>query len=210
MDFIARSGSLINQSYRIAGFLFILVTIQAFIIVQLYNGNRDRDAEFERLRDELKVYVVPGSQAGIYGPSRNEMLMESFAAHVAQSLHTYTYNNWERQYQEVRNFFTPNFLTFSQKRFERLIRNARSEGRSALFVPDRSTMKSEDVDVTMGGVKQKRITMEGEQTIILGGQPVETERVKITMLLNQSYVSATNPFGFVLADYKAEVIKPKR
>lgn len=209
MDFIARSGSLINQSYRIAGILFVLLVLQSIFLLQLYNGNRERDHEFQKIRDELKVYVVPGSQAGIYSPSTSDLLLENFVSHVSQSLHTYTYQNWNRQYQELRNFFTPKFLRDSTPKFERLITNVQAEGRSSLFVPDRASLKVTNIDVSAGNIEQKRVTLEGEQTTLLGGDPLETDRIRITMIMNVVPVTRTNPFGFMLADYDTQVINTR-
>jgi hypothetical protein len=208
MDFIARAGAMLDKSHRISGILFVLIILALVLILNLFATNNKQSREIAEMRATLPVYVVPGSLAGTYSPSQDDMLLDGFITLITQSLNTYTYENLPLQYQEVKQFFGPQLLTVVDKYFADKIKIANIDRRSALFVPERNTIKVEDIRDSRGQrTGDKRVVIDGLLNHILAGSTVEAIPLRITMRMNKVIVSRTNPFGYVLESYREEEIK---
>ena len=107
MDFIARAGTIMDRSHRLAGVLLILLVAETIMLVNVLNTNKALNLQYDKLREKLYVYVVPGSLAGVYSPKQADMLVDAFTTLISQSLNTYTYENLAKQYAEVKQFFSP-------------------------------------------------------------------------------------------------------
>lgn len=198
-DFVARAGTVIDRAHRMAGVLLVLVIIQSVMLVTMWTRNGDLSTTIERLATRLPVYVIPGSTRGIYSPTEDDLLIDAFVDTVTQSFNTFTYETVGRQYTEMRQFFTPEMLTFSQTYFEKLMRDSQVDRRSQLFIPDRRSMKVEKgMD---NGVESRQVVINGSLQTILAGSVVESVPLEITLRLRKTIISKTNPFGFLLASY---------
>lgn len=211
MDFIARAGSMFDKSTRLAGLFFILLLAESVVLFNAIQTNKQLNLQYEQLRNQLQVYVVPGSVAGVYSPKQDEMLTEAFVTLVTQNLNTFTYENLSNQYAEVKKFFSPDMLVFSDKYFGRKINTANIDERSSLFVVDRSSLKdSPEIDRTGQPTGNKTVTVQGQLHNIIAGTTVEAVPLKITLGMKETLVTKTNPFGFVLTSYKEEELQPER
>lgn len=199
MDFIARAGSLIDKSHRVAGFLLILLVVESVLLINSMNRNGQLVDRIYTMSERLPVYVVPGSQTGVYSPTQDDLLIGAFVDLITQSLNSYTYETVEEQYQEARSFFTSEMLAFSQDYFDRLIKNVGSDRRSSLFIPHRQSLKIEKGKEN--GIDIRQVKVRGSLQQILAGSVVETVPLEITLKLQKTTVSKTNPFGFMLSKY---------
>ncbi|MDE0724451.1 MAG: hypothetical protein OSB62_07100, partial [Alphaproteobacteria bacterium] len=86
MDFLARAGSSLERAHRLAGILLGVILVLIAILFYFVKANSEIKVEYQRLRDELKVYVVPGSISGIYQPTQPDMLLREFSSFVVQGL----------------------------------------------------------------------------------------------------------------------------
>lgn len=199
MDFIARAGSMLNQAHRLAGFLLVLLLAAIIALVVVVKNNTVLTGQMVAMRSTLPVYVVPGSQTGVYSPTQDDLLINAFVDLVTQSLNTFTYETLADQYAEARAFFSSEMLAFSKDYFEKLIRDANQDRRSALFIPDR---RSFHVQRRMdNGIDMRLVTLRGNLQQILAGSVVETIPLEIQLVLRKTTVSKTNPFGFMLSKY---------
>jgi len=202
MDFIARAGSMLNQAHRLAGFLLVLLVVAVLGLIMIVKENSALTQEIRRINSTLSVYVVPGSQTGVYSPTQDDLLIDAFVNLVTQSLNTYTYETLEDQYAEVKQFFSSEMLAFSKDYFEKLIRDVGQDRRSALFIPDQRSTKVERA--RQNGIDIRRVTLRGNLQQILAGSVVETVPLEIALVLRKTTVSKTNPFGFMLSTFKTK------
>lgn len=207
MEFIARAGSFIDRSHRVAGFFLIATIALIFMAMSLVNSNARLAEEMERISRTSQVYVVPGSQAGFYAPTQPEMLLQNFGSYVSQSLNTYTYVSLEPQFNEVQKFFTPEMLLNAKPFYEARIRDARQDEHSSLFVPETNTIKISAIATPRDGIRDLNYfeyVVEGSRQEIIGAQVIAQRKIRIFLTVRQAAISKTNPWGFVLSKYREE------
>ncbi|PIZ30674.1 MAG: hypothetical protein COY40_04155 [Alphaproteobacteria bacterium CG_4_10_14_0_8_um_filter_53_9] len=204
MDFIARAGAVVDRAHRTAGVLLILVVVLTAVVITQWLKNAELNKQITMFATRMPVYVVPGSTRGIYSPTEDDLLIRAFVDQITQSFNTFTYENLSGQYNEMRSFFTPEMLTFSQTYFEKLIKDSQADRRSSLFIPDHQTLK---VEKTMeNGREIRNVTLRGSLQTILAGSVVESVPVETNLKLGKVVISKANPFGFLLASYQAKRI----
>ena len=207
MEFIARAGSFIDRSHRVAGFFLIATVVIGFIAVTLAKSNAQLANEMERISRTSQVYVVPGSQAGFYAPTQPRMLLENFGDYIAQSLNTYTYVSLEPQFNEVQKFFTPEMLLNAKPFYESRIRDARQDEHSSLFVPERNSLEIKEIPTPADGVRDLnyfQYSVQGSRQEIIGAQVIAARKIRMILTVRQAAISKTNPWGFVLSKYREE------
>ena len=210
MEFIARAGTFIDRSHRVAGFFLLVSVVLTFAVVAVSGSNADLTKEIERLSKTRQVYVVPGSQAGFYAPTKPEMLLQNFGEYIIQSLNTYTHNNLDDQFAEVQKFFTPTMLLDARPFYEARIRDAQQDEHSSLFIPKRNTLEISKTEPPKGADKNftyYKYVIEGRRQDIIGAQVVSAQPIKIVLIVRQAGVSKSNPWGFMLARYREEPIE---
>ncbi|MFT7144302.1 MAG: hypothetical protein ACI9TY_000400 [Alphaproteobacteria bacterium] len=206
MDFIARAGGVIDKWQRVAGMLLILLILVILWSLNLSSQNTNLNAQYDKLRAQAQVYVVPGSVAGFYTPANSEIMLKELSYLIVNSLNTYTYENLEKQYREIERFFDDDMLALAQSHFKDLVQKAYQDERSALFVPDQTAFKIEGDTGPSGRGKVQTVTIEGTRQYIIAGTVVEAVPVRYTMEFRQRYISKSNPFGFELESYSAKEI----
>lgn len=207
MDFIARAGTFIDRSHRVAGFFLLVCVVLLFAVISLGNSNANLSEEIKRLSATRQVYVVPGSQAGFFAPTKPEILLENFGDYMIQSLNSYTHNNLKTQFAEVQKFFTPTMLLDARPFYEARIRDAQQDEHSSLFVGNRNTLRVERVDPPKGANRNftyYQYTVEGRRQDIIGAQVISARDIRIALIVRQAGISQTNPWGFMLARYREE------
>ena len=207
MEFIARAGTFIDRSHRVAGFFLLVSVVLLFAVMALGSSNANLSEEIKRLSATRQVYVVPGSQAGFYAPTKPEMLLQNFGQYIIQSLNTYTHNNLEEQFREVQKFFTPTMLIDSRPFYQARIQDARQDEHSSLFIPNVNTMDIEQVDPPKGAdpnFTYYQYSVEGRRQDIIGAQVISARPIRINLTVRQVGISQTNPWGFMLARYREE------
>ena len=210
MEFIARAGNMMERSHRVAGLFLIISVVLMITVVTLARQTASLSAQVTRLSNERQVYVVPGSQAGFYSPTKPEMLLTNFAEYVVQSLNTYTHVNLAKQYQEVQGFFTPKMLLRADAYYNQRIRDARQDEHSALFIIDRTSIHVQKADTPPEGSPDENyyeVTMRGSRQNVIGGNVIAKTNLEIKMLMQQSFVSKENPWGFRVARYEERAIQ---
>lgn len=188
-----------DRAHRLVGFMLILVVVLFVLVLKSWMDISSLNRELVATRTRLPVYVVPGSQSGVYAPTQDELLVQAFVDLITQSFNTFTYITLPDQVDEVRKFFTPEMLTYSNDYFAQLIEAAKRDRRSSLFIPDRQSLTIENV--TEGRQEFRDITINGTFQQILAGSVVEEVPLQISMRLRKVSVSRTNPFGFLVASY---------
>ncbi|MAI08013.1 MAG: hypothetical protein CMF61_03550 [Magnetococcales bacterium] len=201
MDFIARAGSVVDKWQRIAGVLLMLLIIVFFWTYQVISENRRLNAQYEKLRAQAQVYVVPGSVAGFYTPANSEIMLKELSYLIVNSLNNYTYQNLENQYREIQQFFNDDMLAVAQSYFKDLIQKAFQDERSSKFIPDQTAFKIEGDTGPSGRGKTQTVTIEGTRQYIIAGTVVEAIPMRYKMEFKQRYISKSNPFGFELVSY---------
>lgn len=201
MDFIARAGSMLDRAHRIAGLLLIVCLIEGVAIYHFMSVNSKLNRQFATIREELKVYVVPGSKADIYSPTNMNVLMKTFIDHVTQSLKTFTYETFASQQEEISRFFTRELKAKWKKQIDRKITSIEADGRSSLFVPRRETLKIKKSTSSKRSRPAYDVSIEGDVSYFVGGQIVETVPIVINLVIQRRNLSKANPFGFVLVKY---------
>jgi hypothetical protein len=201
MDFVSRAGAIVDRAHRIAGLLLIILILESILIVALLMGNSGLTQQIQALVSRREVYVVPGSTRGLYSPTEDDLLITAFVDTVTQSFNTFTYETLDKQYQEMRTFFTPEMLTFSQDYFTKLITDSRADRRSQLFIPDHQSMQVQKG--SENGLETRIVSIRGSLQTILAGSVVESVPIEIDLKLRKTIISRTNPFGFLLAAYSA-------
>lgn len=207
MEFIARAGTFIDRSHRVAGFFLLVSVVLLFALMTVASSNANLSEEIKRLSQTRQVYVVPGSQAGFYAPTKPEMLLQNFGQYIIQSLNTYTHNNLDEQFSEVQKFFTPTMLLDARPFYESRIRDAQQDEHSSLFIPNRNTLEIERVDPPKGAdpnFTYYRYSIEGRRQDIIGAQVVSARPIRINLIVRQVGISQSNPWGFMLARYREE------
>lgn len=208
MDFIARAGSLMDRWQRITGLLFVLLVLCGFWCLQLIGENRALNAEYEKLRAQAQVYVVPGSVAGFYQPANSEVMLRELSFHIVNSLNTYTYANLENQYKEVERFFDDKMLSVAQSYFKDLVQKAYQDERSSLLIPDQTVFKIDGDTGPNGRGRNKsvKVTIEGVRQYIIAGTVVEAAPYRYVLEFRQTAITKSNPFGFQLMSYSEKEI----
>ena len=207
MEFIARAGTFIDRSHRVAGFFLLVSVVLLFAVMAVSRSNANLSEEIKRLSATRQVYVVPGSQAGFYAPTKPEMLLQNFGQYILQSLNTYTHNNLEEQFREVQKFFTPTMLIDSRPFYQSRIQDARQDEHSSLLVPNVNTMNIQQVSPPKGAdpnFTYYEYSIEGRRQDIIGAQVISARPIRITLVVRQVGISQTNPWGFMLARYREE------
>jgi len=213
MEFIARAGYAIDRAHRLTGFFMLISVVLSVVLVATLQNNSALNRELTRVRNEAPVYVVPDSIAGFYQPRAKDMLLTSFVEYASKMLNEYTPASLEKQYDEIQRFFTPAMRILADKHFKEQVRKVRSDERAAVLVIERATMeepvKLEGRRGDQGGdlyeVKFKALRQE-----MLGNTVVDKMPLEITLWLEQSYVSKTNPFGFLVAKYGERELNTKQ
>lgn len=208
MDFLARAGTTIERAHRLAGVLLCVIAVLVALLFYFVKANSEIKAEFTRLNNEMKVYVVPGSIAGIYQPTQPDILLREFSSFVVQSLNTYTFASLERQYDEVNDFFVKDLRRVTDPEYYRKVEQVRNDEQSSIFIEDRDSFTVEVVGDprNLDTVKYK-VMMRGLLQYIIGGSVVEAVPIELSMVLMPAIITKTNPFGFVLYDYDAQEVK---
>jgi hypothetical protein len=203
MEFVARAGYAIDRAHRLTGFFLILSLVLVFLLIVSMNNNSALQRELTRVRNEAPVYVVPDSIAGFYQPRAKEMLLTSFVEYAAKMLNEYTPTSLEHQYTEIQRFMTPATQIMADNHFKDLIRKVRSDERSSVLVIERATLRDPvklerrgDLGGDLYEIKFNALRQE-----MLGNTVVDKTPLEIVFWLEQSYVSKTNPFGFLVAKY---------
>jgi hypothetical protein len=208
MDFIARAGSHMERAHFLVGVVLLVLAAQTWYMVHLLGVNSQLNARIDAFARNQRIYVVPGSQADVYAPGRDELLVQSFTDYVTRNLNTYTYETYARQYNELRPFFTATMLREADPYFERDIKNTSQLQRSAFFLPINSTLTVEKR--IEEGRDRRYVTIEGRLDKLVAGDVAETVPVRISMVMERVLISRSNPFGFQLASYNIEEIDPRR
>ena len=201
MDFVARAGSVVDKWQRVAGILLILCLVEAWMILSQMETNEQLQLDYKVIREEAKVYVVPGSAAGFYTPPKPEFLLKEMTYLILHSLNTYTYSNLEEQYKEIEKFFDERMLTSAQGHFGKLINQAYDDERSALFIPITTSYKVKQ-EQDESGEEIYVVKAEGTVRYIISDAVVEAAPIEFTLRFKRRHISPTNPFGFVLVSYK--------
>ncbi len=202
MNFVARAGAVVDRAHRVAGLLLVVVVVQSGMIITQWYTNSNLSTQLTRMAQQMPVYVIPGSTRGIYSPTEDDLLINAFVDQVTQNFNTFTYETLAKQYEEMKLFFTPQMLTFSQDYFAKLIRDSQADRRSQLFIPDHTSMK---VERSMeNGREVRNVTVRGSLQTILAGSVVESVPIEIMLKLEKVVISRTNPFGFQLGSYSAK------
>lgn len=204
MDFVARAGSFIDRAHRVAGILLLIVIVQSLIIINQYIRNGEMADQLRYISARMPVYVVPGATRGIYSPTEDDMLIQAFVDQVTQSFKTFTYETLAAQYQEMKQFFTPQMLVSAEGYFSKMLRDSQADRRSSLFIPDRQSTKVQKE--TENGLDIRYVTMRGSLQTIIAGSVVESLPLEITLKLQKSIISKANPFGFQLAEYRERAV----
>ena len=224
MDFIARAGSLVDRGHRVIGILLVVIVCQMLWIKSEREDNARLQATIHKQNMSQSIYVVPNSQANIYKPADRKLLLVTFVDYVTQSLLTYTPASFKPQYSSIRPFFSSTLLALSEEFYEREIKKAETDSISSLFVADRTSTELSDItevnvrkleaekrrelkDRTyrdpdyISGSKRYEITIKGKRHFIVGGTSVQTQDIAVTLNLQETTVSQTNPFGFIITKW---------
>jgi hypothetical protein len=202
MDFIARASGVLERSQRLTGVLLIICVVEAVVLVTYFSGNRDLNELYRQLREESKVYVVPGASAGLYAPTRRDFLLQQASVFITQSFNTFTAEQLQGQYLEAKKFFSPNMIAASEKYFEDLINKTFQDRRSALFMPNMATYRVNE-ELTNTGKKVQKVVVFGTVQYIIDKRVLETEIMRIEMRMAKAPITQTNSFGYILESYKA-------
>jgi hypothetical protein len=106
----------------------------------------------------------------------------------------------------MQRFFTPDMLIKADRYFSTLARDVSTDERSSLFVTDRTSLKTRRAEDGERGTDAFEVQINGERKDVVGGKVVASTPIRITLRLHSANVSETNPFGYVIANYKEEVI----
>ncbi|MFZ2586559.1 MAG: hypothetical protein WAZ18_00315 [Alphaproteobacteria bacterium] len=204
MDFVARAGSFIDRAHRMAGVLLLIVILQSLIIINQWNNNNDMAEQLRYVAVRMPVYVVPGATRGIYSPTEDDLLIKAFVDQVTQSFKTFTYETLPNQYQEMKQFFTPQMLVSAEGYFSKALRDSQADRRSSLFIPDHQSMKVEKG--TENGLEVRGVTIRGSLQTVIAGSVVESLPIEIVLKIQKSMISKANPFGFQLAEYRERAV----
>lgn len=210
MDFVARAGRLLDKAYRVAGILVLILAVQTSYSLYLSQQNKELNLKYEELRETAKIYVVPGGQPGWYSPERLEVLLQQFITLIVQSRLTYTPASLEPQFLEIRRYLDPRMLARADAEFVDLKKMADLDERASLFVPDMTTFAVKNTGRRMGGRDEKQVTLEGNLNFIIGGRVVDEQRVEVTLTVQPTNISKTNPFGYILISYREKALDQKR
>lgn len=206
MDFVARAGYVLDRAHRLTGILLFVLLTLLVMLIYAWGINAKLQGELRDATKNLSVYVVPGSEPGFFSPSKGEILMQTFADYAVQSLNTYTPASLPKQYAEMQRFFTPDMLIKADRYFSTLARDVSTDERSSLFVTDRTSLKTRRAEDGERGVEAFEVQINGERKDVVGGKVVASTPMRITLRLHAANVSESNPFGYVIANYKEEVI----
>lgn len=209
MDFIARAGGVLDKWQRVAGILFVVCLAELWLIFSYMNTTENLLLDYKRIREEAKVYVVPGSAAGFYTPPKPEFLLKELTYLILHSLNTYTYANLEEQYKEIRKFFDEKMLAASRTHFEKLINQAFDDERSALFIPRITSYKIEQSNTVGEKTTYYDVTVDGVVRYIISDAVVEAAPIEFAMRFERMHISPVNPFGFKLISYKQRELEEK-
>lgn len=203
MDFVARAGAIIDRAHRIAGILLICVVVLGLLSMCQISKNASLNAQLMARRVSLPVIVVPGATSGLYSPTEDDRLIQMFTSLITQSINTFTPENMARQYELAKTFFDPALLTDSATYFERKVRDATSDKRSSMFVPDDPSMRDLQVrKYEENGIQKREVTLTGQLHTIIAGTVAETVPVQITLKMQKGVVSPNNPYGLILTAYR--------
>jgi len=212
VDFIARAGSLIDRGHRIIGILLVVVIVQ-LVWVQTERGEKHRLQELVDYQNKSQsIYVVPNSQAGVYKPAEGKLLLSTFVDYLTQNLLTYTPANVSKQYKSIRKFLSSKMLSSADTFYRDEIKKSRVERLSSLFIADRtSTELDEFVELSDNkyGQKTYEINVRGIRNIVVGGRVLEAKNMSIKLQLQETAVSKTNPFGFVVTKMELTKIRQR-
>ena len=209
-NFIARAGSIIDRAHRVTGFFMVLSFVFGAGLLLMARDNARLSSQIDELAQRMPVFVVPGSQAGVYSPSRSDMLMLDFMEFVAQSLNTYNAQSLEGQYKEVSKFFTERMQQEASTYFQNKIFTATQDGQASMMVIDRDSVVIKPTDPPYAGVKGKDyylVSFKALRQSMIGLKVVSAEKLQINLVMERKYVSKDNPWGFLLARYEEKKVE---
>ncbi len=207
MDFVARAGSFIDRAHRVAGFLLICCCVLALMSLCQWQRNIELNQTLENFAQRLPVIVVPGAVAGKYDPREDAQLVAAFADFVTQTFNTFTPETLPAQLLSMKPFLAPALLVDSEPYFEKKLQDATSVKRSALFVPNRSTLKVRSYNEN--GVELRDVEITGMLKNMAAGTLAEDVPLKIKMTFQKGIINPNiNPYGFQLVRYlEAPVVR---
>ena len=193
-----------DKSHRITGVLLVLVILQTLMVVYLVKHNAFMDKLLARAEQTYPIYVVPGALPDVYRPDTRSILATSFTDFLTQSLYTFTYESYPRQYEEVKRFFSPQFLRYADNNYQKRIAQARTLKASEVFVMDRQSLKAEEWREP--DAKGLVVTVNGTIQRVVNGSLVEAAPVSMKIRLKSVLVSKANPFGFTVMSLNSNEI----
>lgn len=207
MDFIARARGIIDTAHRVTGIFILLSLALTAISVGLMYQNARLSNQVRHMLVWMPVFVVPESQAGIYAPTKDEMLITNFVEYEAESLNSYNADTLANQYKLASQFFTDGMNNQSQAYFQNKLLSVQQDGRSSMLVINRHTLRIDAVDEVDGKKGDYfKASFDALRENLIHSKVVDSSRITVTMTVLRTYVSQENPWGFLLASYKENVI----
>jgi len=213
VEAIARAGALLDRGHRIIGLLIIIIIVQLVWVQSIREEKQILQEQIAYQNMTQSIYVVPNSQAGTYKPAEGKLLMSTFVDYLTQSLLTYTPATFESQYEGIREFLSPRMLERADTFYKREVQKSKRERISSLFITDRASTELDEFmelsgKTTKYGQKSYGITVKGMRSIVVGGRVIEEKEMSIKLQLQETTVSKTNPFGFIVTKMELNKVRP--
>jgi type IV secretory pathway component VirB8 len=206
VDFIARAGSLVDRGHRIVGILLVIVVLQLYWILTIYEQKSFLQERIMVQNNTQSIYVVPNSQSGLYVPAEGSLLLSTFVDYVTQNYMTYTPANMESQYESIRLFFSDSVRRKADSLFEIEKHKAKVEEISSIFIVDKTSDKlgsfKELVEErTRFGKKTYEVELRGTRSFVVAGRVLSSKPVTYIVNVQETNPTEKNPFGFTVTKF---------
>lgn len=156
------------------------------------------------------IYVVPNSQIKAEKPADYQILLSSFVDYVSQSLLTYTSGTIFSQYRSIKHLMSPLMLERADAFYlldQSKISN-KFENKSSLFELDRTSTEVKEIQKyseDFGG-KVYEVVLKGKRRDIVRGNIEKPKDITVNMQIQETSISKTNPYGFIITKFDLEKI----
>lgn len=182
-------------------FLLVLAVFQGLFITYYHFANEHVLSDYEVLQNYSQLYVAPGAKPGFYDPSKPEVLLKSQAKYVLTMMNSYTPPTYLDQYKAIRTFFSPVLQIKMDGYYTRKVREVIEDEQSTKLVLDDSSYKAVQ---SSNENAVYNVEVEGSMQYIMAGKIVQAIPLRFKLKFNRSYINKSNPYGFLMIDYKVK------
>jgi hypothetical protein len=197
----------------IIGALIILCCAEVFFLGFVASNSAKLNWYYQQVYQQFDIYTIPESSLRLDVVSHKRVRLQALANKVAQTILTFTPENYKQQREAVKKYFTPNMLVAFNAQFD--------EEREASFVGKQTNYQVftllKPVEIRVLGKRSindrpiRSATLVGELKKFDSNERAkektfQVQKIQIDMEVEEVAISKTNPYGFVVSKYQTKIL----